>query len=70
MSDITKNDAVNDPTAVRDGSKEYNQCRPTSLRSSGTELDPCCEGGMNSNFSAGVGESFDAMVRKIDGRKK
>ena len=27
----------------RDPAKEFNQLRPTSLRSSGMELDPCCQ---------------------------
>lgn len=29
----------------RDPGKEWNQLRPTSLRSSGQELDPACSGG-------------------------
>jgi hypothetical protein len=34
----------------RDPSKEFNQLRPTSLRSSGSELDPCCEPGKQSTL--------------------
>ena len=31
----------------RDPSKPYNQLRPQSLRSSGSELDECCDGDLS-----------------------
>ena len=46
----------------RDPSKEWNQLRPTSLRSSGTELDPCC--GDITQSPAGLG--LDKALRAID----
>jgi hypothetical protein len=72
MADITRNESgVVDPSSSQiDPRKEYNQLRPRSLRSSGSELDPCCEGGMSSNFSSGAGEALDRMIQKVDGRKK
>ncbi len=47
----------------RDPTKEYNQLHPTSLRSSGTELDPCC-GEEIGQASAGLG--LDKAIREHD----
>ena len=54
-----------DPTMnQRDLSKEFNQLRPTSLRSSGTELDPCCGGEIP---QASGGQGLDRTIRLVDG---
>jgi hypothetical protein len=66
MADITKNDTQRDPTSSsHDPSKPWNQLRPRSLRSSGSELDEGCE---LTNAEAGAG--FDAAVKRIDGGKR
>jgi hypothetical protein len=56
-----------DPTqSQRDPSKEYNQKRPASLRSSGTELDEVC--GDIEQFEGGKG--LDHAIRTIDRKGK
>jgi hypothetical protein len=75
MSDITRNNSgVVDPTSSQlDPSKEFNQLRPRSLRSSGSELDAWCkpyEGELGLTFDSGAGKSFDAMLKKLDGGKR
>jgi hypothetical protein len=50
----------------RDPSKEYNQLRPRSLASSGSELDAVCP--EIEQASAGLG--LDEAIKQIDGRTK
>ena len=50
----------------RDPSQEHNQLRPTSLRSSGVELDPCC--GTIGQAEAGMG--LDEAIELAEGGKK
>ena len=70
MSDASEN-TVNrnsgDPArSQRDPSKSYNQTRPLSTRSSGTELDPEC--GPVGQAEAGLG--LDEAIKLVDGGRK
>jgi hypothetical protein len=66
--DTVNTTAVNEgPTmSQRDPSQEHNQLRPTSLRSSGVELDPCC--GAIGQAEAGMG--LDEAIKLAEGDKK
>jgi hypothetical protein len=57
----------NDPTeSQRDPTKEWNQKRPASLRSSGTELDEGC----GDIPQAEAGQGLDRAIHIIDKRGK
>jgi hypothetical protein len=70
MSDASENTVnrnAGDPArSQRDPSKSYNQTRPVSLRSSGSELDPEC--GSVELATAGLG--LDEAVKLVDGGSK
>jgi hypothetical protein len=70
MSDASENtvnrNAGNPARSQRDPSKPYNQTRPLSTRTSGTELDECC--GSIGQSEAGMG--LDEAIALIDRRKK
>jgi len=71
MADITRNESGRiDPTSSQlDPTQEYNQLRPISQRSSGTELDESC-GPYSGSLSPGAGKSLDEMIEQIDGGGK
>ena len=64
------NDTKAFPTQTdRDPALETNQLRPTSLRTNGCELDPCC-GGSGEIPQASAGTGLDKAMRLIDGKGK
>ena len=62
MADDTKSFPTQ---SQRDASKEYNQLRPKSLRSSGTELDEQ----FGDIGQAEAGSGLDSAIDKIKGEK-